>query len=290
MLTTIQNLTDVAQKVIWDDRIEVLQPYSTREVSRGLAMAFIERRAGYVVEYVPAVVPSPVEGDARVWIANATGNPFLPKKLFDKVVRKGVETIIELDNPLCTPVAITHMMSQSQIVQPAPRDPNSMESVNLPRLPVRIPPFQRIMVGQTVANWLIRRDQQQARHHIGKLVTCDQPADYEPNDTWPLDEIREYACFIDDVKFRRDHSEWGDVLGPAENELNGEAAVLDAKITLLHKLFFTLIDRRFAKPSRGDMKTWLAARARLSAAAAESRTAAARAAVKTSGSGRDAHI
>jgi hypothetical protein len=102
-IKTIQNVTGVVQKIIFEDRIETILPYATRDVPIELAIAFRARRPGHVIEYTPAIVPAPLPGESMVWLANATGNPWLPKKLVEKVVRKGEEQAIELDNPLREP-------------------------------------------------------------------------------------------------------------------------------------------------------------------------------------------
>jgi hypothetical protein len=256
---TVQNLTPVVQKVVWTDRFETIQPYSVREVPVDLGQTFVDRRPGMVVWAEKAAVPRLQAGERPVWVANATGNPFLPKKVYDKIVRKGEEKLIELDNPLCTPVILKCWMSQGQLVQACERDANANESVNLPKLPIIIPPYQRVCVGAALADWLVRRDQQQLKHHHGKLAIVEEPAAFEPTEQWSLNDIREYCEFVDGETFVRKHEVYGDVLGPTEKEVGDDAtAAQEAKVRLLHWLFFRLIDPLYVKPARKDYEQWRA--------------------------------
>jgi hypothetical protein len=252
---TIQNLSNVIQKVIYSDKIEIIQPYGMRDVPRALGIYFLEKRPGIVIEYTAAVIPEIGANEKWAWVANVTGNPFLPKKVYERIVRKNEEKVTELDNPLALPTPLSYYMAQSQIVQQAPKDPNSTECLNLPKKLVRIPPYKRIMVGERTAEWMLRRDQQQLRHHVGKVILCEAPSDFEPNESWHLNDIRDYAVYVDSDVFRNDHPEFGDVLGPDEQSIGlNDQVMLDTKIQLLHKLFFRIVDPAYAKPSEHEFK------------------------------------
>jgi hypothetical protein len=253
-VTTIQNLSDVEKKVIFRDRIEKLLPYNTREVHPLLAAKFFEVFPHDVVEYSPAKMPQPEPGEDIIWVANMTGNPFVPATVTLKRIKDGQEIDYVVPNPLRKASPLRQMMGVGQKWQKNIKT-GEEECLNLPKIEIVLPAYQRLRVGRQMADWLLRRDGAQERHHVGKIMVCRGPSYFEPNESWDLDDIRLYAEWIDTQTFVRNHPEHGDVLGPAKFELPNEEAIHDAKVDLLHKLFFKLVDQRYGLLTETEFDT-----------------------------------
>lgn len=256
-LISTQNLTAQPQKCFWNGRIYVIQPYQVREFIDDIAYAFFEQRSGFVVEYKPVELPEPGPRDKLVWVANNTGNPFLPEKVQLKRFRKGEEELYEVDNPLREAVVIRREMSRGQRFEPSKQDPGALESFSLGNQKIVIPPFTRVCIAEPVAEWLMRRDGMQEKHHRGKLVRSREPSDCEPNVSWSLTELQVYAGILEVGE---------ELLGPHEDELKAkyrtdpetcELETLRAKQDLLYVLFFRLIDERFWQPSQSEFAQYL---------------------------------
>ena len=205
-----------------------------------------------------------------MWVANNTGNPFVPKEVEVERVRKGDRSMIKVANPLANATILKYRMSVGQTQKQSRMDATSIEYLNNPKVHVHLAPYTRVRVGVNCGHWLQRRDAIQEAHHVGKLIGAQEPSDYEPNQSWPLDEVRLYATMMDGSTFVRSHELYGDALGPTESELGDDDVEMgQARIELLHRLFFRLIDDRYPRISRSDFEDYKKAVGFVSASAPE---------------------
>jgi hypothetical protein len=246
-LVDIRNTSDIERKVLFNKKIEVIYPQTVRSVPRELASAFVEEHPSDVQYYVPVKLPPIGVGERVVWLANVTGNPFAPDEVMDIRIVKGKREEYKVQNPNKRPIPVKGLMGVGQLWQKNPHS-GEEECINLPKIAIEIPPFARIRCGHFVADWLMVRDGMSGIAHRGKLLVCNEPGDCEPNDSWSLDEIRQYALFVDSVTFSQ-----AEHIGPSEADLKADpAAVLEAKELLLRKVFFRVVDPKYSKPTRSQ--------------------------------------
>lgn len=256
-LIAIQNLTAHTQKCFWNGMIYSINPYQVREFIEGIAYAFFDQRPKFVVEYKPIELPEPAPGEKLVWLANNTGNPFLPEVIKLKRYKKGEEEEFEIPNPIREPAAITRSLSLGQRIVPQKNDPTADESLNLGRRKIVIPPYTRVCVSEGLSNWLLRRDMMAERQHRGRLIECRPPTDCDPNVSWELERLRVLAKIMEIPD---------EMLGQHEAELRArfagneeaqELGILQAKQDLMYVLFFRIIDERFWQPSKTELDAFI---------------------------------
>jgi hypothetical protein len=234
----LENKSDIAQHVWYQDKREQIAPYGVRAVNADLARLFLAERGEFVKRFEEISVPHLQINEKTTFIANMTGNPFVEPTVTVKRIHRGKEEDYELDNPFSTAKIITHKMNGGQLIQQCANDASSYESINLPGTVIRIPPYRRVRIGRIAADWLLRRDLQQLQYARGQLREVSEPYEFEPNEAWPLDDLRLMAKLMDPQRFTPN------VVGPSEAELD-PSDVDDAATKLWHKMFFTLIDERY---------------------------------------------
>lgn len=251
-IITLHNTSDVPQHVFYNERRETIYPKTTRALPEGLAREFLAQRGNYVVIYRPIVVPN-LEGAKKVYVANATGNPFLPEKV--KVSRKHRGDWIEEEkpNPLRIPFLISERVGRGQTYQPV-RLGDGDESLNHPAVMIQIPPFERVHLAAPFAYVLQERDNR--RDHIWRgqvWVDCRGPSDpqfFEPNDSWSYEEVRLYARLMDKDTFEplliNKFPEESSIKDKNKNN------IFEKKKQLMDLLFFRCIDPKYPYPSREE--------------------------------------
>lgn len=247
----LHNNSDVAQHIFFDKRRETIYPRQTRAFPRDIARQFLEERGQYVRLYVPTKIPQ-MDGFGYVWIANATGNPFLPKTVALRRKVHGKWEDYEKDNPLRNPFPIKELISRGQTVQ-ASVEGEGEESLNHPKVPVEIPPFERVRMPHPIAEVLKARDDSRDIEWRGQIAGCRPPGDFEPNETWSYDDIRLYAALMDGHTFLPLLDQNKDGIFPPEAAFGTDTrSVAESKKKLLEMLFFRFIDERFAYPSKEE--------------------------------------
>lgn len=228
----LYNHSEVAQHAyLQDGKRFTLTAHEVRPVALDVAEAFLAQRGKFVQVYVPAHIPARV-GEATVWIANATGNPFKPERLPRSRVNRltSQEEFYEIPNPLRVARPVEFDMNKEQKV--AKNRDGVNESFSFPPERVKIPPTTRVPVPLTVAEWLLRRDGQMLEENQGSLVQCRAPTDFEPNMSWTLDEMLLYAELMDDAT-------------PWKRFIPNKGDEHDKKLALHKVLFFRLIDETY---------------------------------------------
>lgn len=254
---TIQNLTDRRQSIFDTEGILGtpgkrfdIEAYQTMDVEADLAGLFLTHRPNAVQEYVPAQIPDK-PNDPKVWIANGTGNPFLPDTVKVSRIVKGERVDIEIPNPVKRPQIVMRTMHGG-----FEKVGNSGNEETRPKQSLRFefPPYRRFYVSRTYAEWNIERDTVAEAHHQGKIRVCAAPRPFEPNNSWPLEHLQVYARLlgIGDVGKRPD------IIGKDESEYANEDEVNEARDVLARALFFTLLDD-IGTPNELDFKNALRA-------------------------------
>lgn len=236
---TIQNITEIPQPAYINERRVILQGYEVRDVSEDVAKAFLSQRPRQVQVYQPVVIPVR-HGEAVMWLANVTGNPFLDKKLvrYKLNTKTGQEESYEIPNPLVYPMMVSREMFVDDEISQAPQG-NFKESFAHPKMQVKIPPYTRYPFPISIGEWMLRRDSQMDENSVGKIAVCRPPSEFEPNDSWSHGEILVFAQMVD-PQYR-----WANVFKIGGKKPEEQEA---AKTELLHALFFRICDENYALP------------------------------------------
>lgn len=244
---TIQNGTDVEQAAYdVSGKKHVLIPHAVLPFPTAVARLFLEQRSSYVSVWKSVRVPPAKAGEQIVYVANVTGNPFLPQtvdwKYLDKATK--LERIEKIPNPLRTPFPIRRLYAQPQVIGMSPG--GTKTTFSTPAIPVVIPPWQRVAVPLSCAEWLTRRDAQQEEHFAGALIMARAPAAFEPNETWELHEMMVFARLMDDKA-----QGWiSEKEAFKALDSNDDVKLAELKIKLLNQLFYRLVDERYALPPK----------------------------------------
>jgi hypothetical protein len=223
-----------------------LEAFQVKEMEEDLGILFLDQRPRIVVEYVPAAIPVR-DGEVKVWIANGTGNPFLPPKVTLTRVEKGETKKYEVDNPVAKPHMVKRTMHGGfKFVKKGER------TEALQPLTFEFPPFRRFLVSISFATWHLQRDAAQELHHHGKMRPCVAPRDYEPNSTWPLADLQAYARLLEPPQLIGRE----DLMGLEEEEYETPEKVNQAREILANALFFVLLDD-INTPKKKDFQLYL---------------------------------
>lgn len=245
---SIQNLTDEMQQIWLDGEAHVLYAREIRPVPDTIADGFLDQRPKFVREYSGVICDIRRPGEPLVWLANVTGNPFLPKIISRIRVVKGREETFEKVNPLTIPTVFTQKHGRGTRVE---GEQHEAKSYHLGFAIISLPPFTRHPFPYSIAEWLVVRDGRQDEGHVGKIVQCRAPQEdgFEPNMTWTLDDMRLYADLVDRGQsiVVSDKALMG--IGPADTyETNVD--VEKAKVALYRMLFFKLVNEKISLPDR----------------------------------------
>lgn len=250
----LQNLMDNEQFVYVDGKKWALAPFQIGYLPEKVASAFQKERGQFVRSY--AREPGYIEqGEPIVWIANMTGNPFLPDKIEREVVRKGKVEFETIDNPLSRPRHQRWSLHVGQkVVQVETSDGLEKKALNFPPRQFELAPFERKPFALKYAQRALDRDSYSEKHEQGKLMACREPQPGEPNGTWSYMELRLYAELMDKATFLPMLTTEGTgkdkklAKFPAIDEVKGGMKLNhqeELKAELLTYLFFRLIDSRF---------------------------------------------
>lgn len=205
-----------------------------------IANQFLAEFPGDILIYHQVDIPT-FAGDPIVWIANATGNPFVsPKEILvnDKTY----------PHPLRDPRPLSWVMHRDQI--PRVSDSGPYDENQVP-VTIVLPAFERLPVSKRVADFVLQRDawaQWLTPPGNGRVVLCRAPTSFEPNITWSIADMRLYAKMMNPEFFTkaRMESEF-----PPEQEYRGEKdKIAQGKRKLFEHLFHMLISDDFSPVTR----------------------------------------
>ncbi len=234
----LENISEVEQYAWGSDNVRhSIAPRSIVNRRGEIATLFLSQVGRYVRKYTAFMMPE-IPGEPKLWVANATGNPALPKEVSFEVTNKktGQTEWHKKPHPLASPITISYRMQQGQA--PAIDGEGRESSVNLPSVPIKFPPSSRYPVSRSYANWLVNEmDALQESDCVGRLKFCRGPSEFEPNDSWDYDDIRLYVSMMGGVPL-----DVKKAFPPSSQLKAGSDA---KKEELLHALFFYLIDDRY---------------------------------------------
>lgn len=251
---TIHNGSEVPQH-IYDEtgRRHALEANQVLPMPAKIAKLFLAERGRFVSIWRPVQVPPGQVGEPTVYVANITGSPFLPEKVAHKYMDKAtkLEKVEHIANPLRVPFPVLRMYPQPQKVILSPG--GTQTTLSTPPLPVRIPPWHRLPVPKSCADWILRRDAQQDDKMAGALMEARAPTGFEPNDTWELHEILVYCRMVDDsaAGWLTEREVWKAI------ESNDDVKIAEFKIKLLNTLFYRIVDDRWSLPTKQAFDTQL---------------------------------
>lgn len=244
----LQNITDVPQRAFIGQTYEVLQAYETRPLPADWVKAFLEQRSKYVREAADEAVPN-IHGEPLAWVANMTGNPFIPailkRSVWDKATNQEIEQ--EYPNPMKKAVPVQRTMGRGEYYTPADgQNPDDRIRRTFPKQIVTVMPYSRKPLPLTCADWFVNRQGLSGRP---SAVICRSPTNFEPNQGWELNEIRAYAALVDrdNIEFFEPTAPTGTM--PAEF-YKSHLELQEAKTKLLNVLFFRIIDDMYALPNK----------------------------------------
>ncbi len=252
-IVALENLSDVEQYAWGSDNLRhSIQPKAIVSRPTEIAGLFLNQVGKYVRKYVPFSIPE-IPGEPKLWVANVTGNPAIPKEVTFKYTNKktGVEEWLKKPHPHAPPITISYRMQQGSA--PAIDGEGKESSVNLPSVLIKFPSASRYPVSKSIANWLVNEmDAMQETDCVGRLVFCRGPSEFEPNDSWDYDDVRLYVSLMGSVPL-----DVKKVFPPSNQLKNGTD---EKKEQLLNALFFYLIDAKYGLVPYGAFQAAKASR------------------------------
>jgi hypothetical protein len=131
-------------------------------------------------------------GLGKTWIANGTGNPYLPETLTvqtadEKKIKEGIKWE-EIVNPLRAPTSLSWEIRASESWVPIGE--HGHETVFRPPPTVlNLYPYTRITVDKRIANWILGRDNNSPEFERGRIVLAKPKADFEPEQDWSIQDL-----------------------------------------------------------------------------------------------------
>lgn len=249
-IVTIKNNTGVPQSIVFKGRQIVLDAHGQGAFDSSIADSFIKNRSPLVsvMEEEPDIYNT---GTEMVWIANFSGNQDIAETINVKKWAGGKWSYADIPNPLRDPVVVERWCDGGMREYTA-KD-GAPEAHNLGKIRFRIPPFTRRLFPKNLADWSLKRDAiSEAR---GRIVKSRAPTNFEPNESWSLDDARGYLRLIDPSA----------TVGPSEIDVRTKAAkdpeavkagesgliayVDEAKRVLLRRIFFRVANPQYHLPS-----------------------------------------
>src|SRR3990167_2003202 len=190
--TIIQN-TDGRDKHVWEPGSGIQHTIYANEVRAfqdGLAKMFIDQHPRFVhIQKKTEIYLK--QGERTVWVANVTGNPHAKETVEVAKRIDGHEVWSQIPNPHRKAQPLKFKMHQDQIWY-GPQD--DRKCLNPAPFEIHIPPYERVQLSASMADTILNRSMfVAASEDKGKVKTCRAPGAFEPNSTWPLDDIRMYA-------------------------------------------------------------------------------------------------
>lgn len=234
----------------------VLPPHTTLPFEPEVANKFLAEYAGMVVEDTQEAIPDR-PGQRRVWLANVTGNPFLPDTIFVPGKRE-TDPPEQIPNPLKQPITLEWLITRPEEVHVD--ESNLPMSHHYPPTLFKLKPFDRQSVPESVAMQLIQRDSCCIPMQKGKIIECREPQPFEPNRSWGLNDLMLYARLCDDHFFTEKRFSDMNVLSE-EGLGHDKNKIREARGVLWQYIFHIIVDKRRGLPPKGAFD---AAKARIS--------------------------
>lgn len=248
----VKNFDNRLSKSIWDAagrRLE-LPPLARRMYPKEVARKFMDQHPKWVRPYEETPIPT-AEGEDTVWIANMSGSELFPAEVEVIELVNGVEHRKLVPNPLREPTVLEFKVRPGQLLYGPDDDRKKFQEA---QKTIRLEPYRRYALPRGYADTIVNRAHNVPNHLKGRVQYCDEGAPYEPNETWPLNDVREYARIVDSTRFtdRAMAEEFpSEEMLREKKELNQMETI---KENLLHALFPRLVSDRFSKPNMEEFE------------------------------------
>lgn len=260
----LRNTTSIEQFVLVDNRRYSIGGYQVRVYEGAVAEAFLTRCAPRIVrEGGVGAVEEDRQRFERVYLYNLTGDPDAPKSVKVHKFVKGTGTVeAEIDNPVAKPETVKRQLGGEERPVSINGEATTMRSA--PR-DVTIHPWTRKAFEKPEADWMLNREGMRPKVHQS-VARSRPPTNFEPDDSWALDDMIAYARCIDPrCKVTPSEKELR-VLATAGRgrkerlvELFGEvsfdspeAVVEAAKDLMLRRIFFRVANPLYTLPTREE--------------------------------------
>jgi hypothetical protein len=254
----LKNNSTAIQSVFVDSIRHDIYPHTVKSVNEEVASVFLNERSQYVSVFREVEVPH-IFGERIIWVANASGNPFAPKTITLKRKHKGEDIEYEAPNPLSIPTVVRERSLGNQILTDTPDGTDKMFKWDRPPFVIELPPFYRMGMSERYARWLVNRDAMREEQHVGKVVFCREPGEFEPNESWPIHHLQVWGINAIPSEVWDQAPEVKEILHAKPEDFGSEDEVFNARQKLWEAIFFILIDDTYHVPTRYDFNNWLKA-------------------------------
>jgi len=252
----LKNTDPTLPKSVYDEegvRHEI-PPLGRVSLPAPLAREFLAKHPRWVHLYEEEPIPV-VQGERTVYIANVTGSRMLPDDVEEIKNVEGKDVVKIIPNPNRVKQVLEFKLQGAQRIT---GPDSSRKSTKDPNFTARLEPLRRYAMPENYANTILQRTARVQKPYLaGRVIRVPEPAEYEPNETWDLDDIRLYAYMTDPSHFteKRITHEYP----PLSTYRDGDGKldkreVTAAKRRLLEDLFPSLIDDRYTKPTRAGFE------------------------------------
>jgi len=255
-LKTLRNSSNRPQPIVYEGMKFELKPLEERSFEVAVADKFLIDCAPTVKEVDEKDIGGTFQAKAveeQIWIANMTGNPDASETIVDKVYDTRMRTWATQtgDNPKKPARPVVRKMKGN--MQEYTSRSGHAEAFNLFPATIEIPPFKRRLLPKNIAVWMLTRDGNHDKHNRGTIIRSRAPSNFEPDDSWELDDMRAYLRLMDDSA----------EIGPSETHLSAEYGTEDidyyihaAKVLCLKRLHFRLADPTYRLFNRAEFNAF----------------------------------
>jgi len=222
-------------------------------VEANLADRFLTDRPRWIQEYEEQPIP-PVPGEPEVWVANCTGNPFLPAEIKVSRVTKGAQDDYTIANPLRTPIMVKRPIRGGQEKVQTP-DGSDYQMINKPGFTFKFPPYSRRRMALRYGKWNEERDLRQMENRRGSVKMCPAPTSFEPSVRWTLADMQSWCRLVAPQKFVDEPL--ASLLVPHKKDELTVTEDADMRRELFSAIFFLLIDEQQHTPNREEFNAFV---------------------------------
>jgi hypothetical protein len=249
-LVTVQNLSSRPKSIVYQGKQITIGPSTNETYQKEVADRFLSTHVGTVVNVEAGLSQDvgDVTGVDTMWVANITGDPDAPDMVTGEpyMNKQGEKVIPQFPNPRKNAMVVKRPYDLGQ--QPYIEKDGSESALNLAKIMVVIPPLGRRQLSKDIGEWMLNRDRITDPGARGRLMKSRAPSSFEPDMTWPLDEMRIYIKLCDASK----------EVGASEATITAEGGDVDAaKRTLWPRLFMLLVNPEVRLPTRQEFNEYM---------------------------------
>ncbi len=253
-LKTIKNVTGAPQSIVMNGQQFTVAAFGEETFDSAIADKFLAICAPALIDSSEQLgaTYAPELAQQTIWVANLTGNPDAPDEVNERRVGQDRKwTDVKVKNPNKEPRTLAREMKGGHKAYIA-KD-GGLVQLSLPSTQWEIPPFRRRPMPAIAADWFLNRDAHGGGSR-GAAIKSRPQSEFEPDMSWPLDDMRIYLRFVDaDAN-----------LGIGEDELSKTAIkkkwdakvvaeeLRKAKQACFKRLYFRLVNPDYRLPTREE--------------------------------------